>query len=252
MPARYILRLDDVAPNMNWGAYHRLKDRLLATGVRPLLGVIPDNRDPELLTLPACTFDFWNELRSMQEIGWEIALHGFQHRYVTRDGGLLGRGHKSEFAGLGLTEQLDKLRRGKAILEGHGLRVRAFMAPSHSFDLVTLEALRQIDLCTVTDGVAVFPYVRKGILFVPQLLSGPRRMAFGVHTICIHLNTITDAKMARLLQFVADESDYFIAPGEAKEFRRGFPGNRILGGLIRRTIDARRRGLKAALAPGKW
>ena len=58
MSARFILKLDDVAPNMHWEDYFRLRNCVDGLGVAPLIAVVPDNRDPFLLDNPACPFDF--------------------------------------------------------------------------------------------------------------------------------------------------------------------------------------------------
>lgn len=39
------LRMDDITADMNWDNFFRLKELFDKAGVRPLLGVVPDNRD---------------------------------------------------------------------------------------------------------------------------------------------------------------------------------------------------------------
>ena len=49
---KFLIRLDDIAENMNWEMMdqtERLFDRF---DVKPVLGVIPNNQDPELLLYP--------------------------------------------------------------------------------------------------------------------------------------------------------------------------------------------------------
>ena len=240
MAARYILRLDDIAPNMSWEAFARLREVTDACGVRPLIGVIPDNRDPELTTFPPCPGDFWEEMRGLQGQSWGIAMHGYQHLYETGDAGLLGRSPKSEFAGLPPERQREKIRQGKTILEERGLAVDCFMAPSHSFDDHTLAALDAEGVRWVTDGLALWPFRWKGLNFLPQIVSTPRTFPLGMHTICIHLNTISERKMDRLLRFVQAHAGSFLTFAEASRKVSRLPGNRLLGGLLRRAVEARR------------
>ena len=240
MAASYILRLDDIAPNMNWAAFERIVQAAGEHGVQPLIGVIPDNRDPELIGYPACPTSFWEVMQGLQRQGWGIAMHGYQHLYETSDAGLLGRSPKSEFAGLPLDRQIDKVRTGKTIIEEAGLRIDCFMAPSHSFDDSTLQALASQGIHWLTDGFALYPFRWRGMGFVPQILASPRRMPFGVHTVSIHLNTISERKMERLLRFLADQRASFISFREATRHSSWRPGNRLLGRALRRLIVARR------------
>lgn len=240
MSARYLIRLDDIAPHMDWPRFERLARVFDEFGIRPLLGVIPDNRDPQLLQFPEFVGDFWAKLRSLQEHSWEIAQHGFQHRYVTHDCGLLGVNGLSEFAGLPFDEQLDKLSRGQRILREHGLRFETFMAPSHSFDRLTLRALRELGFTTVTDGFSPWPMIEHGLIFLPQWLANPRVLPLGVQTFCLHVNVMTEGQIRRVEQFVADHHREFLAFEEARSLATPRTLNRVAGRVIGSTL----RGLK--------
>src|SRR5215471_9078010 len=99
MNATYLVRIDDVCPTMNWAVWPAIEAILVQNGVKPLLAVIPDNHD-HLLNSCAAGKNFWNQVRSWRDRGWSIGLHGYQHRYVTRDSGIMGINRSSEFAGL--------------------------------------------------------------------------------------------------------------------------------------------------------
>ena len=186
--ARYVLRLDDIAPNMRWDHFHRVKTRVERLGIRPLIGVIPDNQDPELRAFAAATDDFWSQMRTLQARGWEIALHGYQHRYASPDGGLLAVNDYGEFAGLPYARQREKLERALDIFAKQGLETDTFMAPGHAYDHATLRALHDVGIRFVTDGYALFPFTRHRLVFVPQVLARPRSLPFGIFTTCLHLN----------------------------------------------------------------
>src|SRR5579862_2144063 len=101
---------------MNWKVWDEIEKVLLKLDVKPVLAVVPDNQDPELMVAPPVS-DFWQRVRDWQSRGWVIALHGFQHRYVNNNGGLLKITMRSEFAGLSRGEQEFKLRAGMKIFK---------------------------------------------------------------------------------------------------------------------------------------
>lgn len=233
MWARYLLRIDDVAPNMHWENFYRLESALDAFSVRPLVGVIPDNRDPKLLSQPPCPRDFWSEIQRLQCRGWKIAMHGYQHRYVTATGGTLGISNKSEFAGLPFVEQLAKLRRGREILRANGVETDAFMAPSHSFDGETERALCETEFRVVTDGLALYPFSRNGLLFVPQVFSVARPMPFGVFTFLVHSNSMDESRLSALCSFVGRHRARFIDFDTASAFLSAARWNQLAGRMLR-------------------
>ena len=59
---RYILRFDDICPTMNWAAWEAIEALLTRHDVRPILAVVPDNRDPKLVVDPPMA-DFWAQVR---------------------------------------------------------------------------------------------------------------------------------------------------------------------------------------------
>jgi hypothetical protein len=131
---------------------------LVRRQIKPLLAVVPDNQDP-VLQVDAPAADFWNRVRAWQEWGWTIALHGFQHRYVTRNAGIAAVRKKSEFAGLSAEEQWEKLRRGVDIFEREGITPRVWIAPGNTFDATTVSLLPEIGIRIICDGYFRFPYV---------------------------------------------------------------------------------------------
>ncbi|MGA8259743.1 MAG: DUF2334 domain-containing protein [Arenicellales bacterium] len=195
--ARYLLRFDDVCPTMNWRVWERIEPTLVENGIKPILAVVPDNQDPKLM-VDAPRADFWARVRAWQAAGWCIALHGYQHRYVTREPGLIGLNTFSEFAGLPETEQRDKLVRALAIFSDNGVRADAWIAPAHSFDLVTLRLLLELGIDTISDGVYFRPVRHHGALWIPQQLWDFKAMPAGLWTVCIHCNAWDEADIARL------------------------------------------------------
>jgi predicted deacetylase len=197
MNAQYLIRFDDICPTMNWRKWQPVEDALLAAGVKPLLSVVPDNHDPELQVAPA-NAEFWHKVRHWQSLGWSIGLHGYQHRYVSRSAGILGRHGYSEFAGLPEAEQREKLERGLEIFEREGIHAEAWIAPGHSFDEITVRLLKRLGVDCISDGYSLHPYVcGEGMLWIPQQLGWFRTMPFGTWTVCLHVNPWSERRIER-------------------------------------------------------
>ena len=189
----YILRFDDICPTMDWKAWARIEEVLLALDIRPILAVVPDNQDPTLVVGPAVK-DFWERVRQWQARKWTIALHGYQHRYVNKNGGILKLPGKSEFAGLPRSEQESKLRAGLAKFAEEGVRADAWVAPSHSFDETTVQLLPEVGIRVISDGFTLLPFeCKNGITWVPQQLWRFQHRKHGVWTICFHSNEFDEA-----------------------------------------------------------
>jgi glycosyltransferase involved in cell wall biosynthesis len=194
--ARYLLRFDDICPTMDWSLWNPVEDLLAAQGVKPIVAVIPDNRDPSLMISPPAP-DFWDRVRGWQARGWGIGLHGYQHLAVNSESGILGFPTKSEFAGLPYEEQRRKLRLGLDIFAREGVRPDVWIAPSHSFDLVTVAALRDLGVHAISDGMALSPYRDgHGTLWIPQQFALMRPMPRGVWTFCYHATYFAEGGMA--------------------------------------------------------
>jgi predicted deacetylase len=188
MTAKFLLRFDDLCPAMNWDAWRKIETVMMDEGVKPILSVIPDNQDPTLNQGPA-NERFWDHVRTWQARGWTIGLHGYQHRYVNKEAGLIGLNHYSEFAGLTLEEQYSKLKSGLEIFAREGVRAEVWVAPAHSFDHKTVKALVSLGLRTISDGMSLYPYRdSRGVFWVPQQLWRFRTAPFGVWTVCMHPN----------------------------------------------------------------
>ena len=232
MAARYLIRLDDIAAHMAWETFRRFERLFDEFGIKPLLGVIPDNRDAKLKQYPECSGDFWAEMRTLQTRGWEMAQHGYQHVYVTRESGLMGVNNLSEFAGLPYETQREKLAHGQSLLREQGLRPETFMAPSHSFDAVTLRALKDLGFTTVTDGFAPFPYLEEGLIFLPQWLASPRVLPFGLQTFCLHINGMAERPIQIVERFVAEHHREFLTFPEARALATPHSLNRLAGSVM--------------------
>jgi len=97
------------------------------------------------------------------------------------------------------------------------------MAPSHSFDSETLRALRDLNFTAITDGFGFYPYELWGLTAVPQLVARPLGFGFGVETICLHVNTMSDDAIKRIIDFIHAHHQQIISFSEAKEIIPAIP-----------------------------
>jgi predicted deacetylase len=187
MPKYQILvRFDDICPTMNFDEFKRATDLLDQYGVKPLIGVIPDCQDHDLDIQPARS-DFWQFVKELQRKGYTVAMHGCNHVFDSPHHGLVNKRMSSEFAGLPLDVQVDKIKRGKEILQRHGVQTDIFFAPAHSYDENTLRALAMCGFKYMSDGKSFKPYQRCGIICLPCRSSGvPSFRGFGIHTAVFH------------------------------------------------------------------
>ncbi len=233
--AKYVFRLDDISPDMDFEKFHRFQSILDKYCVSPIIGVIPANEDSKLKEMGSQRGvevgrgqvvgggseenGFWSMVRSLHlEKGWSVALHGFNHVYDSNASGLLKYHNRSEFVGQDREVQQQKIRDGKGILTEKGLTIAAFMAPAHTFDKITLQVLSQNDIKVITDGYGVYSYNKEGITFVPQLFARPRKMPFGVYTFCFHTDELTEKDFVGAESFLAANGAHVIPFEEAVKY----------------------------------
>lgn len=205
--ASYLLRFDDLCPTMNWPIWEQVVEVLMRADARPLLAVIPDNRDSSFGYAPPAA-DFWARIREWQQMGWAIGLHGYQHLYVSDARGICGTDPRSEFAGVSRSEQYRKIHAGIDIFHEHGVEVDVWVAPNHSFDETTVELVAEAGIGVISDGFASMPYRDDhGLVWVPCQLNDIVWRRAGVWTAHYHPNYWTDERVRRFAQDVERISD---------------------------------------------
>ena len=210
------VRIDDITSDMDWNSFLAMKEILNELNIKPLIGVVPDNRDP-LLRCGEAKQDFWNTIRELQKQGWTIAMHGYQHEYVTKQGGLFPLNHFSEFAGLSLEEQITKIRKGREIFIQHNISTEVFMAPGHSYDKNTIRALRDNGFRYITDGYGFQPYQYLGITFLPIAFHSRKCIAKTqkeMTTLVYHINGWSEKRRQETKKLLSDSSFQFVSYAE--------------------------------------
>ena len=184
-----LIRIDDIAENMNWKLMNKCEILFDRYNIRPLLGVIPCNEDKELYSYEK-NYDFWNKVRSWEKKGWEISMHGFSHVYdrETNKKDYFNYGGRSEFCGHDYSVQFSRIKKGLKKFEDEKIKIRSFFAPNHTYDENTLVALKELGVKNIIDGYGLMPYTENNLNFVPQLFYKEIMLPFGVQSTQIHLN----------------------------------------------------------------
>lgn len=213
MANKYLIRLDDACPTMDGVKWQRMFDILDQYGVRPMVGIIPHNEDPKQ-EIDAPDEEFWNKAKLWQQKGYAIALHGYNHCYISDEGlkGLNPLWSRSEFAGVPYEVQKQKIRDGFEILSIHEVKPKYFFAPSHTFDENTLKALKECtDIRIISDTIATKPYKRGDFVFIPQLGGHCTEMKInGIWTFCLHPSTMREANFEATERFLKVHKDDFV------------------------------------------
>jgi hypothetical protein len=209
-PARYLLRFDDLCPTVSRERWRQCRALIDEFRVRPILAVVPNNVDRDLKVSPADA-QFWQELRAMEQTGATIGLHGYRHVRQSRGRSFVPLQTLSEFAGVPGHWQRTWISEGLEILREKGLNPRIWVAPHHGFDRNTLRALKAERIHLLSDGFARVPFVRGGLIWIPQQLWGPLEKSEGLWTICIHPNIASPAQIEGLRRFLRDHASQFMS-----------------------------------------
>lgn len=207
----YIVRLDDACSYYDAKKWQRIEALLDKYSIKPIVAIIPNCEDPLIRDKYVKDESFWDKARSWQEKGWTIALHGYNHVYANRNAkGLNPINDFSEFAGVALNEQKEKIRNGLEIFKKQGLTASIFVAPAHSFDENTLRALKEeSNIRIISDTIAGDVYFQDGFYFIPQQCGAFRRLPFRIVTGCYHPNTMNNESFIKLETFIRKKYDEF-------------------------------------------
>ena len=207
---KYLFRLDDACETMDWRKWLKMEALLDKYNIQPLVAVIPNNEDV-MQKIDEPKDEFWQWVKNLKQKGWEIGLHGNNHVYQTNEGGINPIHKRSEFAGVPLAEQKDKIKKGVEKLKSKGFNPRIFVAPSHTFDLNTLKALKtESSIKIISDTIALLPYKKYDFIFTPQQVGSARNILLpGLFTFCYHPNTMDDNAFSNLEQFLIKNDSNF-------------------------------------------
>jgi|TARA_B100001094_G_C18110953_1_gene761114 predicted deacetylase len=223
-----LIRMDDIAENMNWKYMDRCELLFDKFNLKPLLGVIPENKDPEFLKYSKNS-DFWSRVKSWERKGWEISMHGYTHIYQqeTKKKDIFNYGGRSEFYGLDYQSQLSKIELGLKKFKEKNISVKSFFAPNHTYDLNTLKALKECNIKIIIDGYGLFPYYKFDLLFIPQLFYKEILLPFGIQSTSMHINYWDKKYLQNFENFIYKnhskiiDIDYILNLSEPNFFKNG-------------------------------
>jgi len=204
---RYLIRLDDACDTLDIRKWNAIESILDEYNIKPIVAVIPKNEDISL-HYSKKNEDFWRVVKNWQSKGWHIAIHGYKHVYhhIERERLIFPFYDRSEFAGLDLHTQCELMQKARAEFEKNDIYPALWVAPSHCFDDVTLEAIRRTtDIRVISDGIALSPYTDYGFSFIPQQLWWPKRKFFGTWTICLHPDTMSPTEIDAFESLISNQ-----------------------------------------------
>lgn len=217
----YLIRLDDASDYMDIEKWKKIEEILDSYSIKPIVGVIPNNQDKGLTSKYKRDVDFWDKVKSWQNKRWEIALHGYNHITSSKDWGINPMHMRSEFAGVPLEEQKEKIRKGMEIFASRGINTRMFFAPSHTYDKNTLTAIREeSNINIISDTIANSVYFDSDFYFIPCQSGHATNLPLKIVTFCYHPNIMDNNSFFKLEEFIKKNVDNFTSVDELKLSKR--------------------------------
>ena len=227
---------------MDWDQWDKAKKLLDQYNITPLIGVIPACADTKL-AIDQARDDFWAYIKDLQNKGYTIAMHGYEHVYRTNKKGMVGLSKQSEFAGLSFDEQYNILKQGKKIFYDNGVDVKAFFAPSHSYDHNTLKALNDLGFEWVSDGKGYKAVRYQNLKLLPCINHAiPKRKIGHYITVVCHTNEWAQNDGYHELEAFCKKHREEIVDFEA--FSKQPVGNRFLNAMVEKAVVLYQRYIK--------
>lgn len=207
----YLIRLDDACEHWNKDNWHKMHDLLFKYNIKPLVAIIPKCEDKALLKYPYDS-EYESTIKNWISDGWTPCLHGYNHVFQTSESGINPVNNFSEFAGVSLDLQKEKIRAGYELLKNKDINPEVFVAPAHTFDLNTLEAIKsESKIRIISDTVANDIYKDGDFYFIPQQSGMVRNLRFKIVTFCYHPNTMSQNNFIDLEEFIIKHKDNFVS-----------------------------------------
>jgi predicted deacetylase len=212
-----LIRIDDVCENMDWKLMKKLEDLFDEYSIKPVLGVIPNNKDKEFLAFSRNN-NFWDQVRKWQDKGWEIVQHGDTHIYdklCRKKSDYFNYGGGSEFFGHSLEIQIERIKNGLEKFKKERINIRAFFAPNQTYDQNTFIALKDCGITEIIDGYGLMPYTENKIKFIPQLFEKVILLPFGIQSTKLHLHTWKEDDFKSFEKFIKKNSKKILTYDQA-------------------------------------
>ena len=207
----YLLRLDDASEHWNKNNWHRIHDLLEKYDIKPIVAIIPLNRDKELMRFPVDPL-YEKTIKTWILSGWIPAMHGCNHVVNKKSSGMHPVHNISEFAGCSISAQRELIREGYRKMLEIGIKPLIFVAPFHTFDRNTLTVLKEeTDISIINDTVARDIYYKDCFYFIPQQSGTVRSLKLPIVTFCYHPNVMNDESFSKLERFIRKHRSEFIS-----------------------------------------
>lgn len=210
---KYILRFDDITPEfLTTQKWYEMNEFLKKFELKVILGVIPFSKDKNL-EVNGDREKGIKILKNLYEQGHLIAIHGCHHDLEKiRSKSLVPINKYGEFAGKSKRIQYILLKKAHSWFINNGIIPNAWMAPAHSFDEITIECLKELQINVISDGLFIGPRLRKGMIWIPQQIWQFKKFPFGCWTICVHLLEINHHSLLKLKSSIENNLRKFINP----------------------------------------
>ena len=241
-----LIRIDDIAENMNWDIMKKLELLFEKYSIKPVLGVVPNNQDNEFLEFPKKN-DFWEQVRTWRNKGWEIAMHGYTHVYdkiCKKSEDYFNYGGGSEFTGHPLEIQTSRIKKGLKKFEDEKIKIRTFFAPNQTYDENTFIALKNCGIQEVIDGYGLMPYTQNNMKFIPQLFNKVILLPFGIQSTKLHLNLWKQEDLEEFEKFIAKNSKKIITYDQALQKVNNSLFYKSINILSKKVLKLKRVGIK--------
>ena len=183
--------------------WEKIENIFLKYNVKPLVGVIPLNEDEKLTQKYNYNPLFWIKVEAWEKKGWTIAMHGYNHRFISKCGGINPVNSKSEFAGVDFMLQDEKIKLSIDEFRKNNIKPTVFFAPAHTFDKNTLKAIeKNTDIRIISDIFATNIFYENNFYFIPVQTGKVRKLPFRINTICLHPNNMTNYDFTVLENFI--------------------------------------------------
>ena len=168
-------------------------------------------------------------------------MHGFNHVYSSKAGGINPVNSRSEFAGEPYGVQKRKIKNSNEIFAAHNIFPQVFFAPSHTFDKNTLKALKECtNIRIISDTIASDIYFEDDFYFIPQQSGIVRKLPFKITTFCYHPNQMKENDFVNLEKFIQANIKKFGEFSSIKWIKR----KRTIYDLIIKKVYFMKRNLK--------
>lgn len=207
-----LLRFDDLTIGSNFNRWYKLLDFLNSHNLKAVIGVVPNCIDIDLILFDNSYDEFWKLVKSYQNSGHLIAIHGYSHDCSISLRGEFCKGAiGGEFLG-SYDDQFFRMSSAMNIFRRNGIQVDGFMAPRHNFNSTTINILKELNIHTVFDRYFPNFVNHDGITYITNHYSSVNSYMNGFisnSSIAFHIDFLNIAELSKILLLIEKNKSYF-------------------------------------------